>query len=97
MKSKLIRVAALPALILASAAVTFAAGPGRIFPRNAGELKDHSAITQAVQQGKGTMLTRNEKSFAANAYREQTAQDSAKLKDQIRTVPPSSGDPVFRK
>jgi hypothetical protein len=43
------------------------------------------------------MLTRNEKSFAANAYREQTAQDSAKLKDQIRTVPPSSGDPVFRK
>ena len=97
MKSKSIRVAALPALILAGAALTFAAGPGRVFPRNTGELQDHAGVTQAVQQGKGTVLTRNEKAFAANAYREQTAQDSAKLKDQSRVVRPSSGDPAVRK
>ncbi len=97
MKSRSIRVAALPALILASAALTFAAGPGRVFPRNAGELQDHSGVSQAVQQGKGTMLTRNEKAFTANAYREQTAQDSAKLREQVHTVQPSSGDHVFRK
>jgi hypothetical protein len=97
MKSKSIRVAALPALMLAGAALTFAAGPGRVFPRNTGELGDRSGVTRAVQQGKGTLVTRNDKAFAANAYREQTTQDSAKLKEQVHTVPPSTGDPVFRK
>ncbi len=98
MKSKSIRVSTLSALVAASAAFTFAGSQsGQMRVPTKAEMQDRSGITRAVQQGKGTLITRNDRAFAASAYREQTTRDSAKLKDQVRTVPPSSGDPALRK
>jgi len=79
---KSIRVAALTGLALASALVTFANGQAA----KTGMVRrpdpvDPSGLTRAVPQGKGSGMTRNEPVLRGNAFRSETPQDSAALKD----------------
>jgi hypothetical protein len=96
MKSQSIRFATLPALVLASSLLTFAGSQPRLHPYSKDNAQDRSGITQAVQQGKGTLVTRNQVP-AANAYRVQTAQDSATLVGESTGVRSNTGDIAFRK
>jgi hypothetical protein len=97
MKSQLIRVATLSALVLASSVLTFAAGQPKLHRYSKGQEQDRTGITQAVQQGKGSGMTRNQPSLSANAYRVQTAQDGAAVRDESGAVHSNIGDVAFRK
>lgn len=72
--------ALLTTLVLASPALTFAA-EGRIMhmPSKA-ESQDQTGMTRAVQYGKGTGMTRNDRSLQGNAFRSQTAADNGTVK-----------------
>jgi len=106
--TRFIRVATLPALVVASSWLTFAAGqtaaggqtatggqPAKIQTRSRDGIDDRIGVTRAVQQGKGGGMTRN--TVPANAYRAQTAEDSAALKDESGTSRSNHGDIAFRK
>jgi len=92
---RVIRMSVLSALVLASAPLIFASGQTRIYPVGKSQAQDQSGVTRAVQFGKGTGMTRNEVVLRGNAYREQTAQDSAALKDS--SAQSNRGDIAFRK
>jgi hypothetical protein len=97
MKSQFIRVAMLPALVLASSWLSFAGDqPGTVQPQTQGKSESQDApVPRAVQQGKGGAVSRNQ--LRANAYRSQTGEDSAGLKDQSGAVRSNAGDIAFRK
>jgi hypothetical protein len=59
MKSRSFRVAALAAFILTSPLLIFAAGQPKLHMLSKSEMQDLSGATRAVQQGKGTGMTRN--------------------------------------
>ena len=96
MKVRVIRMSVLSTLVLGSTVLAFADDQTRIYPADKSQTQDRSGITRAVQYGKGTGVTRNERVLRGNAYREQTAQDSASLKQDSSTRP-NWGDHAFRK
>jgi len=96
MKSKSVRIALLPALMLMSPVIGFAGGQHLIRVPSKDEAQDRSGITPAVQYGKGTGMTRNE-GVRANAYREQTPAESQVVKDQAKAGQSKPDDTAFRK
>ena len=96
MKSKSVRIALLSALMLTSPMLSFAAGQHLIRVPGKDEAQDRSGITQAVQYGKGTGMTRNE-GVRANAFREQTPAESQVVKDQTKPGHPNRSDKALRK
>lgn len=96
MKSRFIKVALLPAFVLASPLLTFAGGQHLVRMPRKGEIPDRTGITQAVQQGKGAGMSRNQ-GVRANAYRSETADVRAALKDESGAVRFNAGDTAFRK
>jgi hypothetical protein len=100
---RFIRVATLPALLLASSGLTFAIGQAaaggqtdKARAHSGDGIDDRTGVTRAVQQGKGGGRTRNT-SVPANAYRTQTAQDAAALKDESGVPRTNRHDLAFRK
>lgn len=92
MRSRSIKVALASAFMLTSPLLTFAGGqPAKVRMLSKSEMQDRTGITQAVQQGKGTGMTRNQV-IRANAYRSQTAEESPARRDG-----PNWGDTAFRK
>ena len=94
MKSRFNRVAVLTALVLTSPLLSLAAGQPKVRPVTKSETQDRADVTRAVQFGKGTGMTRNQ-GVQANAYRSQTAADSATVKSSA--VRANWSDPAFRK
>ena len=95
---KSIRVAALLGLGLASALVTF--GNGQLAKTGMvrkPEPVDPASTTRAVQQGKGSGMTRNESVLRGNAFRSETPQDSAALKNGSHSPRATWGDSSYRK
>jgi len=93
MKSRLNTAAVLTALVLTSPLLSFA-GDQSARVRPAGSSEIGNDVTRAVQQGKGAGMTRNQ-GVRANAYRSQTAADSASVRSGAARTNPS--DPAFRK
>jgi hypothetical protein len=97
MKSQSIRLAVFSSLlVLACPVVTFANQSVQMHVPSKSEIQDRTGVTQAVQQGKGTVFTRNQV-IRADAYRSQTPEDSRKLKDKAASASPNWGDPAYRK
>jgi hypothetical protein len=96
MKSKSVRIALLPALMLMSPMIGFAGGQHLIRVPSKDEAQDRSGITPAVQYGKGTGMTRND-GVRANAFREQTPAESQVVKDQTKPGHPNWSDTALRK
>ena len=94
MKSRFSRVAVLTALVLTSPLLSLAGGQPKVHAVSKSETQDRADVTRAVQFGKGTGMTRNQ-SVQANAYRFQTAADSASL--QSGAVRTNRADTAFRK
>jgi hypothetical protein len=97
MKSQFFRVATLPALVLSSGMLAFGGSQTRLYPNSKDPVQDRSGITQAVNQGKGTMTTLNQPAQNANAYRAQTTQDKAAVRDESGAVRSNIGDVAYRK
>jgi hypothetical protein len=97
MKSPSIRLTLFSGLVLACPLVTFAGGQsvGMRVPSKS-EMQDRTGVTRAVQQGKGTVITRNQ-AIRADAYRSQTPEDSRKIRDNPTSAGPNWGDRAFRK
>jgi hypothetical protein len=96
MKSRSIGLALFSAFALVSPSLTFAGSQTRIYPANQGDTRDRIGVTHAVQQGKGTVVTRNE-GVRANAYRSETAADSQTVKDRSNVAGPNWSDAAYRK
>jgi len=79
-----IRVTALSTLALAGSLLTFAGGQKPIRPSRS-EAQDVQGAARAVQQGKGTGMSRNQ-TVPANAFRAQTAQDSQAVRSDAATT-----------
>jgi hypothetical protein len=60
------------------------------------ETQNPAVVTQAVQQGKGTGISRNQ-GVNANAWRLQTPEDSSALGDEPGAAHPNWSDTAFRK
>jgi hypothetical protein len=87
----------LTALVLASPALTFAGGQNRIYPTpSKSDTQDRTSVTKAVQFGKGTGITRNDRTLSGNAYRAQTAADNGTVKNDSGSRPNYS-DRALRK
>ena len=87
MKSQMIKAALISAFVLASPMLSFAGGqPAKMHKDDT--TQDRTGTTRAVQQGKGSGLTRNE-GVQADAYRAQTPAESQVAKEQS-----SPGRPV---
>jgi Protein of unknown function (DUF2756) len=96
MKFQSIRTAVLSTLVLASPALTLAANQstGMHVPSQS-EMQNRDGVTRAVQQGKGSGMTRSQ-GVHANAYRSQTAAESRTSSDRS-AVGSKPGDTAFRK
>jgi hypothetical protein len=95
--SRSIRVALLSAVVLASPMLSFAGGqPPVSRTPSKSEAQDRTGISRAVQQGKGTGMTRVQ-GVQANASRSQTASETQVAKDQSRAGSPNWSDPAYRK
>jgi hypothetical protein len=97
MKLRFLRMAVLSTVVLRSALVTLAGDqPARMYryPKNATE--DRTAVTRAVQQGKGGR-TRNEKVLRGNAYRSNTTPQRPQATDRSAGMSPNLTDTAFRK
>jgi hypothetical protein len=98
MKFQSFRVAVLTASILVSPMLSFAGSQPKLRPEpTQSEKQDRTGITRAVQQGKGTGMTRNDVYLNANANRLQTPEDSQGLRDQSGLAHPNWTDAAFRK
>jgi hypothetical protein len=97
MKSQFVRVALLSAVVLTSPLLTFAGGqPAKEHNYNK-ENTQGRTIGRALQQGKGGGMSLSNGTIRANAYREQTTEQSP-----VATVQPvpgqvKSGDTAFTK
>jgi hypothetical protein len=92
MKYQIIKATLVSAFVLASPMLSFAGGQPAKMHKN--DTQDRTGVTRAVQQGKGSGLTRNE-GVHANAYREQTPAESQVVKEQSNPGRPI--DTAFRK
>jgi hypothetical protein len=94
MKSQLVRVALLSAVVLASPLLTLAGGqPAKMHRYSKEDVQDRTGITRAIQQGKGTGMSLSDRTIRANAYREQTPVAPA----QTVAAHAKSGDTAFTK
>jgi hypothetical protein len=92
MKSQSIRVSLLAALSFTSPTLTFAGGqPAK--ERNTTSTRYLSEVSRAVQQGKGSGMTRAQ-GVPADAYRVEKAGEPAAKSSAVR---PNPGDSTFRK
>jgi hypothetical protein len=94
MKSRFSRMAVLTALVLTSPLLSLAGGQPNVRTVSKSEMQDRTGITRAVQQGKGSGMTRNQR-VQANAYRLQTPADSATAKSSAART--NWSDPAFHK
>lgn len=98
MKWPSIKLALLPALVVTSGLLAFAAGQPKLHMLSKAEMQDLTGATRAVQQGKGGGMSRNQVSLRGNAYRSQTAaEESRTAKDGSVGVHPNWHDMAFRK
>ncbi len=97
MKLQTIGTVVFAALVLVSPSLTFAANQstGMHVPSKS-ETQNRDGVTRAVQQGKGSGMTRNQ-GVRANAYRSLTAAESTAIIDKLGAVRSASGDSAFRK
>jgi hypothetical protein len=77
MRSRFIRVAVLSAFALTSPLLIFAAGQPKVRMISQNELPRPDGATRAVQQGKGSGMSRNDVAIPASADRLQTAPNRA--------------------
>jgi hypothetical protein len=96
MKSRSMRVALLSAFVLTSPLLTFAGGQPAKVRMPSKETQNPAGVTQAVPQGKGTGISRNQ-GVRANAWRLETAEDGPALKDESGAVRTNWSDPAFVK
>jgi hypothetical protein len=96
MKLRTIRMVVLSSLVLATPSLTLAGGPDHYRMLSKSEMKDLTGATRAVQQGKGSGLSRNQV-IQANAYRAQTAQENPAAADNSGTTHSNRSDTAFRK
>jgi hypothetical protein len=94
MKLQTVRTAVLTALVLASPVLSYASAPTKVGIVAKAEAPNPADVTKAVQFGKGTGVTRNEKTLSGNAYRSETAQDKGAVKSAQR---PNYSDRALRK
>ena len=74
MKSVSVRLAASAIFALTSPIMVFAGGqPARVFTPNKAEMQNRAGITRALQQGKGSGISRSQAAVPASAPRTQTA------------------------
>ena len=93
MKSQIIKAALVSAFVLASPVLSFAGGQPAKMHKNYTS-QDRTGVTRAVQQGKGSGLSRNQ-GVQANANREQTPAESQVAKEQSKPGRPV--DTAFHK
>jgi len=98
MKSQTMKLALVSVFVLASPLLTFAGGqPAKMRRFDKEELQDRTGIAQAVQQGKGSGMTRSDVAIRANAYRSQTAEESGTVVQQSRGAHSNWNDSAFHK
>jgi hypothetical protein len=98
MKPQIMKLALVSTFVLASPLLTFAGGqPAKMRPYSKEEMQDPTGITRAVQQGKGSGMTRSEVQIRANAYRSQTAEGSAATVQQSTAAHSNWNDSAFHK
>jgi len=73
MKPRCIKVAVLSAFVLTSPLLIFAAGQPKLRLTSQSEMQNLAGATRAVQQGKGSGMTRNHAAIPAGASRSQAA------------------------
>jgi hypothetical protein len=73
MKSRFTKVAVLSAFVLTSPLLIFAAGQPKLHETSRSEMQKWAESTRAVQQGKGSGMTRNHAAVPAVTSRSQTA------------------------
>jgi len=97
MKSRSIKIALLSAVAVANP-FFLAAGtkPVKASVPETGRPENTAVVTRALQQGKGSGLTRAQ-GIQANAWREQTPADSAALNGPSAPAHPNYSDSAFRK
>ena len=96
MKSRFSRVVLLSALALTSPALILAAGQPKLHMLNQSQMQDLSGATPAVQQGKGSGLSRNE-APSANGYHLSTASELPAGLDETAVQRANWSDGAFRK
>jgi hypothetical protein len=96
MKLRLIRLGLLSAVVTTSPLLTFAGSQPKIHTYSKAETQDRTGIARAVQQGKGTGMSRSDGTIRANAYREQTTEQSSVATVQP-LAQPKTGDTAFTK
>ena len=98
MKSKSAKTVLLAASLMASSALAFAGGqPNHVYTPPKNEAQDRADIARTVDQGKDTGRTRSSAVLSGNAYRSQTAEDHAAVKDNSGTSGPNWNDAGFHK
>jgi len=97
MKFRSFRVAALSALVLTGPLLTFAAGQPKLHRLDKSEMQDLSGAPPAVQQGKGTGITRSQMVSRANDYHLATAKELPAPGDESAALQPRWSDSAFRK
>jgi hypothetical protein len=74
MKSGFVRLAVSAVIALSSPLFVFAGGqPAKVFTPSKAEMQDRAGITRALQQGKGSGISRSQAPLPASAPRTQTA------------------------
>jgi len=96
MNLRSIRTAVLSTLVLASPLAFAGSQSTGMHVPGQSELQNRDGVTQAVQQGKGSGVTRNTE-VRANAYRSQTAGENPTVGNGSGTADSNRGDIAFRK
>jgi hypothetical protein len=98
MKSRSVKMVLLAASVLASPVLTFAGWqPNHVYTPPKNEAQDRIGIVRTVDQGKGTGMSRSNVVLRGNAYRSQTANDSAAVKVNSGNPGPNWNDAGFHK
>lgn len=97
MKSQFVRVALLSALVLTSPLLTFAGGQVAKEHNYTKDTTPDRTIGRALQQGKGGGMSLSNRTIRANAYREQTTEQSPAAAVQPIPGQVKSGDTAFTK
>ena len=97
MKSRSFRLALLSAIALTTPLLPFAGSQPAVVGNYTNRETLDARPTQAVQQGKGSGMSRNQTVIRANAWRSQTEEDSLKLREKPAATHINWGDSAFRK
>jgi hypothetical protein len=97
MKSRSIKLAFLSAFVLTSPLLTFAGGQSaKVYTPAKDEARSSEGIARAVQQGKGSGMTRSQVVVRANAWRVETTDSPAPVQ-RPGTTGPNYNDTAFKK